>query len=88
MVGQVPVRPEPNLTAMRIAFSTKRKAGRLTYEDVAEKSGIARRTVQRLETGEREGNLKTWFYLANAVDLQFSTLVSSLYDEPAPDGES
>ena len=73
------------MTAMRIAFSSTRKAGRLTYEDVAERSGVARRTIQRLETGEREGNLLTWFHLANAVGLQFPDLVVFLYQERLED---
>jgi putative transcriptional regulator len=65
---------------MRLAFSTRRKSEGLTYDVVAERSGIARRTVQRLENGEREGNLKTWFHLANAVGLDLPKLSKSLYD--------
>ena len=72
---------------MRIAFSTTRKAERLSYEEVAERSGVARRTVQRLENGEREGNLKTWFHLANAVGLQLPDLVLSLYAQAENDRE-
>ena len=65
---------------MRLAFSQKRKAQGLSYDAVAERSGIARRTVQRLENGEREGQLRTWFYLAQAIDLKIETLVRSLND--------
>lgn len=65
---------------MRLAFSTRRKSEGLTYDVVAERSGIARRTVQRLENGEREGNIKTWFHLANAVGLGLPELSKSLYD--------
>ncbi|ROS56579.1 helix-turn-helix transcriptional regulator [Frigoribacterium sp. PhB118] len=69
---------------MRLAFSRKRKVEGLSYDVVAERSGIARRTVQRLENGEREGQLRTWFHLANAVDLSFEDLVRHLYEgDPA-----
>ena len=71
---------------MRLTFSVRRKSEGLSYEVVAERSGIARRTVQRLENGEREGNLKTWFHLANAVGLDLPELSRALYaasSEPA-----
>jgi putative transcriptional regulator len=71
---------------MRLAFSQRRKAQGLSYEAVAERSGIARRTVQRLENGEREGQLRTWFYLAQAVDLKIETLVKSL-NVPLPENQ-
>ncbi|TWX34138.1 helix-turn-helix transcriptional regulator [Frigoribacterium sp. ACAM 257] len=67
---------------MRLAFSTRRKSEGLTYDVVAERSGIARRTVQRLENGEREGNIKTWFHLANAVGIDLPRLSKSLYEIP------
>jgi putative transcriptional regulator len=64
---------------MRLSFSTRRKSEGLSYDLVAERSGIARRTVQRLENGEREGNLKSWFHLANAVGMDLPELTRALY---------
>jgi putative transcriptional regulator len=75
---------------MRVAFSNNRKARGLTYDEVAERSGVARRTVQRLETGERQGTLITWFYLARAVDMHLYTLVRELEEaeDDTPAGAS
>jgi transcriptional regulator with XRE-family HTH domain len=56
----------------------------LSFEAVAERSGVSTRSVQRLENGEREGHLSTWFRLAGAVDLHLDALVSYLYEVDAP----
>lgn len=40
----------------------------LTYEELAEASGLSRRGVIALETGERVGTVATWHKVAQALD--------------------
>jgi transcriptional regulator with XRE-family HTH domain len=52
----------------------------LTYEQLAERSGLSRRGVIALERGERVGEVRTWFRVAQALGVTFSDFVSTLED--------
>lgn len=50
----------------------------LTYDEVAERSGLARRTVVAMERGTRNGNIRSWFRIAQALGVPLTALVGVL----------
>lgn len=76
---------QPNFAAMRAAFVARKSELGLTYDRLAELSGIGRRDVWRLSTGETSGTIASWYALAAAVSLPFPELVAHL--DEAPSGE-
>jgi transcriptional regulator with XRE-family HTH domain len=74
---------EPNFTALRNAVRSRKNDLGLTHDALAEASGLNRRSVIRLLSGEREGTLAAWFAVANALELDLGQLVGHLYDSDA-----
>ncbi|GHF22494.1 helix-turn-helix domain-containing protein [Pseudolysinimonas yzui] len=56
----------------------------LTYEELAEATGLSRRGVISLERGERSGNVRSWFRVARALGISMADLMSSLDSDPPP----
>jgi len=55
-----------------------REARGLTYEELAEATGLSRRGVISLERGERNGNVRSWYRVARALGVGFAEFVSVL----------
>lgn len=72
---------EPNFDALRNALGRRRAELGLTYEALAERSGLSRTGVINLEVGNRIGTLATWFAIAQAIDVPFGQLMEHL-NEP------
>ncbi|WP_198417001.1 helix-turn-helix transcriptional regulator [Cryobacterium sp. TMS1-13-1] len=72
---------EPNFDALRNALGRRRAELGLTYEALAERSGLSRTGVINLEVGNRIGTLATWFAIARAIDVPFGQLMEQL-NEP------
>lgn len=72
---------QPNFAAMRAAFVLRKAELGLTYDRLAELSGVGRRDVWRLSTGETVGTVASWYALAAAVEMPFPDLVAHLDDE-------
>ena len=66
---------------MRIEFVRRRSVARLSYDEIARRSGVSRPTVYRVAVGQQRGSLETWFAMAGEIGVPFSVLVGSL-DEP------
>ncbi|MFF9378217.1 helix-turn-helix transcriptional regulator [Streptomyces griseoluteus] len=79
--------PEPDLNALRLELARLRAAHGWTYDELAGRSGLARRTLIEIEQGRTVGTLKTWHALAHALgtplDEFFSTLCHG-HDLPGP----
>ncbi|SOC86940.1 Helix-turn-helix [Curtobacterium sp. 314Chir4.1] len=82
----MPDRSEPNLSALRLAVQRARHDASLTWDELAARSGLQRRSVQYLVSGERIGTLTAWWKLAQGLGLRFSDLVEAL-DAPNPTDE-
>ncbi|MFD3802664.1 helix-turn-helix transcriptional regulator [Streptomyces sp. NPDC058619] len=54
---------------------TARTAARLSQEELAERAGIDRKTVVRLEGGASDARLTVWMLLARAVGVPLAHLV-------------
>lgn len=70
--------PEPNHEALRHELSRLRAEKRLTYDRLAELTGLSRTVLINLETGKTRGSLDTWHRVAHALGVPLSTLVDQL----------
>jgi len=69
---------EPNFEALRLELGKMRASRGWTYDELAEQSGVTRRTLIAMETGTTNGRLGSWFRVAQAFDVEFSDLVRLL----------
>lgn len=58
---------EPDVARLARRMKELRADRGLTYEQLAEASGLSRRGVIALETGERGGAVTTWYKVARAL---------------------
>ncbi|WP_328978434.1 helix-turn-helix transcriptional regulator [Streptomyces canus] len=82
--------PEPDLNALRLKLARLRSEHGWSYDELAARSGLARRTVIEIEQGRTVGSLKTWHALAHALGTPLEDLFGTLcegHDLPgSPDG--
>jgi DNA-binding XRE family transcriptional regulator len=79
---------EPDFEALRLKLSRLRAARGLTYDQLAERSGVSRATLVTIETGAHRsrrptslssrGSLETWWRIAKGLDVPLAELLSSL----------
>lgn len=69
---------EPNFEALRLELGKMRAARGWTYDELAERSGVTRRTLIAMETGTTNGRLASWFRVAQAFEFELSELVKLL----------
>jgi len=81
--------PDPNLDALRLELARLRAVRGWSYDELAARSGLARRTLIEIEQGRTIGTLKTWHALAHALSTPVEDLFGFLcqgHDSPATDG--
>ncbi|MCX5076946.1 helix-turn-helix domain-containing protein [Streptomyces sp. NBC_00513] len=79
--------PDPNLEALRLELSRLRAARGWTYDQLAERSGLARRTLIEIEQGRTIGSLATWHAIAHALGTPLGDILGFLcqgHELPAP----
>lgn len=69
---------EPNLHAFRTALDKVRVDANVSYELLAERTGLHRLTVLRMLRGHRGGSLESWWRIATALDADFAAMVRLL----------
>ncbi len=84
----MPAEPGPNFEALRLELSRRRAEMGLTYDALAEKSGVSRATIIAIETAKprgrnpgapsSRGSLESWWRLARALDTDLGSLVKAL----------
>jgi transcriptional regulator with XRE-family HTH domain len=80
--------PDPNLTALRLELARLRGERGWTYDELASRSGLSRRTLIEVEQGRTIGSLKTWHALAHALDVPVGHLFATLCAGHAAPGGS
>ncbi|MEU0726189.1 helix-turn-helix domain-containing protein [Streptomyces sp. NPDC006140] len=70
--------PEPDLNALRLKLARLRAKRGWSYDELAARSGLARRTLIEIEQGRTVGSLKTWHALAHALNAPLDDLFSGL----------
>ncbi|MDT0382437.1 helix-turn-helix transcriptional regulator [Streptomyces sp. DSM 42041] len=76
--------PDPNLNALRLELARVRAERGYTYDQLADRSGLARRTLIEIEQGRTIGTLKTWHALAHALEVPIDGFLSHLCDGHEP----
>ncbi|MBV1957737.1 MULTISPECIES: helix-turn-helix transcriptional regulator [unclassified Streptomyces] len=77
--------PEPDLNALRLKLARLRAGRGWSYDELAARSGLARRTVIEIEQGRTVGSLKTWHALAHALDTPLDDLFGTVcHDHDLP----
>ncbi len=71
-----PVDPDVSRLAQRMKALRSERG--LTFEQLAEASGLSRRGVIALETGERGGTVTTWFRVARALGVSSAEFFGTL----------
>ncbi|MFF1257575.1 helix-turn-helix transcriptional regulator [Streptomyces sp. NPDC058321] len=79
--------PDPNLTALRLELARLRGERGWTYDELASRSGLSRRTLIEVEQGRTIGSLKTWHALAHALDVPVDHLFATLCEGHAAPGD-
>lgn len=75
---RVPRRPEPNHEALRLELSRLRAEKRLTYDALAELTGLSRTVLINLEHGTTRGSLDTWHRVAHGLGVPLGSLMDQL----------
>jgi putative transcriptional regulator len=74
---------ENDISALRLEMSMKRSEHGLTYNALAEKSSVSRRTVISIETGSSRGSLDSWMRIFTALDCDFGSFLQILKQKSA-----
>lgn len=72
------MRPDPQLAPLRTRMGQLRQDQGLTYEELAERSGLSRSVVIRCETGVVRGHIRTWLQIARGLGVTLSELTRDL----------
>lgn len=80
--------PDPDFDALRLELARLRAAAGYTYDELAERTGVSRRTLIEIEQGRTVGSIKTWHAIAHALDASFDQLLGSLCADHDPPGRS
>ncbi|MER5905124.1 helix-turn-helix transcriptional regulator [Streptomyces mirabilis] len=78
--------PDPDFTALRVELARLRGERGWTFDELADRSGLARRTLIDLEHGRTTGSLTTWHTLAHTFDVPIEQLLNTLCDDHTPPG--
>ncbi|GHH30410.1 hypothetical protein GCM10018780_89810 [Streptomyces lanatus] len=78
--------PDPDFTALRVNLARLRGARGWTFDELAGRSGLARRTLIDLEHGRTTGTVATWHALTHAFDVPIEHLLGVLCDDHTPPG--
>ncbi|MFK4272564.1 helix-turn-helix transcriptional regulator [Streptomyces milbemycinicus] len=79
--------PDANLDELRLELSRLRAARGWTYDELAARSGLSRRTLIEIEQGRTIGTLATWHALAHALGAPTGQLLGTLcagHEPPTP----
>ncbi len=72
--------PEPDLTRLRGAFDKARMDAEVTYDELADATGLSRRTLLDIATGTSAGTLRTWALISRALDVPLDELVAPIWE--------
>lgn len=71
--------PDPDLSALRQAFTNLRRDVGMTYDELAESTGLSRRTLLNLGAGNYHGDLRTWLVLTRALGVSMDETLSPVW---------
>ena len=69
---------DPDFEALRVELGRRRADHGWTYDELAERSGVSRRTLIAMETGTTHGRVESWFRIAQAFGIELGELLKRL----------
>ncbi len=69
---------DPDFAALRLTLARLRNERGWSFDELAERSGVSRRTLIEMEHGQSNGRLESWFRIAEAFETPLSELVAVL----------
>lgn len=78
--------PDANLDELPRELARLRHERRWSYDDLAERTGLSRRTLIEIEQGRTIGTIATWHALSHAFDIPLDGLFSVLCEGHTPAG--
>lgn len=69
---------EPDMMLLRDIFNRRRSEAGLTFDQLAEVSGVSRRTLLDISSGKYNGDLRTWLKLSTAFGVSLDELLAPL----------
>lgn len=76
--------PDPDFEALHLELARLRADRGWSYDELAARSGLARRTLIEIEQGRTIGTLKTWHALAHALGTPLDEFFSTLCNGHEP----
>lgn len=73
---------EFDLSRVRGILNRRRADAGLTYEQLAELSGLSRQTLLNLSSGKYNGDLRTWLKLSIAFGVGLDELLADVWVDP------
>lgn len=72
---------EPDLTQLRLILNRHREASGMTFEQLAERSGLSRQTLLNISAGRNYGDLRTWLKLSSAFEQSLDAMLSDVWND-------
>lgn len=76
---ELPSPPEVNLASLREVFNRHRAESGMTFDDLAEATGISRRSLLNISGGHSCGDLKTWLILSRVWNVSLDELFNGAF---------
>ena len=77
--------PDPDLTQLRLILNKRRYESGMTFEALAEASGISRQTLLNLSSGKYHGDLRTWLRLSRTFGVGLDEMLADVWTpQPHP----
>jgi len=71
--------PDPDLAQLRLIFNRRRYESGLTFERLAEVSGISRQTLLNLASGKYHGDVRTWLRLSRVFGVGLDEMLADVW---------
>ncbi|WP_245245373.1 helix-turn-helix transcriptional regulator [Micrococcus luteus] len=71
--------PEPDMARLAHAFKVHKANSGMTYDELAEATGLARQTLLNLAAGRTYGDLRTWLILAKVWGVGLDVLTDGVW---------
>ena len=79
--------PDPDLTQLRLIFNRRRYESGMTFEGLAEASGVSRQTLLNLSSGKYYGDLRTWLRLSRAFGVGLDEMLADVWTPQSHPGQ-
>lgn len=73
--------PDPDLAQLRTIFNRRRHDAGMTFEQLAEASGVSRQTLLNVASGKYHGDLRTWLKLSRVFGVGLDDLLAGVWTD-------